>query len=912
MRYPLALAALVLSAGLAAAQTAPTSLPQGVKRVTSVEGISEYQLSNGLNVLLFPDPSKETVTVNVTYLVGSRHENYGETGMAHLLEHLLFKGTPKHPNIDKELTEHGARPNGTTWFDRTNYFETFSATDENLRWALDLESDRMVNSYVAKKDLDTEMTVVRNEFEMGENSPSRVLLQRTMAAAYLWHNYGKSTIGAKADLENVPIERLQAFYRNYYQPDNAVLTVAGKIDEAKTLALVNEYFGKIPKPTRRLQKTYTLDPVQDGERLITVRRVGDTQLINLIYHTPDGAHPDAAAVDVLADLMSRPPGGRLYKALVETKKAANVGGFQFQLKEPGMAIFTAQVRKEANLDEARDAMLKTVENLAQDPPTKEEVDRSKTELLKDIDLSLNDSGRVGLALSEPISAGDWRLFFLHRDRIRSVTPEDVMRVAKTYLKPSNRTMGLFIPTESPDRAEIPPPTDLSAALKEYKGGEALAQGEVFDPSPENIETRTVRGTLGNGAKLVFVPKRTRGNKVNAVVNLRFGALASVSNKKAAPSLAGSMLMRGTQKRTRQQINDELNRLKAQVSVGGGPTSARVSVETTKQNLPEVLKLVTEVLREPSFPETEFENLKQQQLAAIEQMRREPQALAMMTLQQHLGPYPQGDPRRTKMPDETAEELRATTLAETKQFYQDFYGASNAEIVVVGDFDADEIQKLSQTLLGNWKSPKPYERVKYGYEKAAAVNKSIETPDKSNAMLGAGMRLKISDEHPDYPALVLGNYILGQGMNSRLFARIRNKEGLSYGTGSMMMGRPKEESGMFMAMAIFAPQNVNKVEAAMKEEIEKLLKDGVTEEELKQAKSGFLQGRKVSRAQDNELAGVLVDNAFEGRTLAFQGEMEKKVAALTPQQVVEALRRHLDASQISIFKAGDFKKAGVTP
>ncbi|MBU1821879.1 MAG: insulinase family protein, partial [Bacteroidetes bacterium] len=183
-------------------------IPKGMKKITSVEGITEYQMDNGLKVLLFPDPSKPTATVNITYLVGSRHEGYGETGMAHLLEHMVFKGTPKHPNIPQELTEHGARPNGTTWYDRTNYFETFSATDENLKWALDLEADRMINSYIAKKDLESEFSVVRNEFESGENSPFRVLLQRVTSAAYEWHNYGKSTIGNRSDIENVPIENL--------------------------------------------------------------------------------------------------------------------------------------------------------------------------------------------------------------------------------------------------------------------------------------------------------------------------------------------------------------------------------------------------------------------------------------------------------------------------------------------------------------------------------------------------------------------------------------------------------------------------------------------------------------------------------------------------------------------------------
>src|SRR5205809_7871535 len=283
-----------------------------VEKITSVEGITEYRLqSNGLRILLFPDLSKPTITVNVIYLVGSRHEDYGETGMAHLLEHLLFKGSKNHPNVPKELQDHGSRPNGTTWFDRTNYFETFQASDANLEWAVDLEADRMVNSFVAKKDLDSEMTVVRNEFESGENSPMEVLEERVLSTAYLWHNYGKSTIGARSDIENVPIERLQAFYRNYYQPDNAVLTIAGKFNEQKTLALVDKYFSPVPQPARRLEKVYTVEPPQEGERTVTLRRAGDTQLVEALYHVPAISHPDYAAVSILMQVLGSSPAGRL-------------------------------------------------------------------------------------------------------------------------------------------------------------------------------------------------------------------------------------------------------------------------------------------------------------------------------------------------------------------------------------------------------------------------------------------------------------------------------------------------------------------------------------------------------------------------------------------------------------------------
>ncbi|MBL8151892.1 MAG: insulinase family protein, partial [Blastocatellia bacterium] len=360
-------------------QPATSALPKGVEKVTSVEGINEYKLENGLRVLLIPDQSKQTITVNITYLVGSRHEGYGETGMAHLLEHMVFKGTPKHPNIPQELTEHGTRPNGTTWVDRTNYFETFQATEENLDWALDLEADRMVNSFIAKKDLDSEMTVVRNEFESGENDPQGVLLERTISTAFLWHNYGNSTIGARADIENVPIERLQAFYKKYYQPDNAVLIVAGKFDEAKTLEKIHKYFAPIPKPDRQLIHTYTLDPVQDGERFVTLRRVGDIQALCAVYHIPATSHPDYPAVELLTRILGDDTTGRLKKALVDTKKATSVSGFSFRWREPSVAIFAAELKKEDSLEEARELLQKVIEGIASQPVTKEEVDRARAE-----------------------------------------------------------------------------------------------------------------------------------------------------------------------------------------------------------------------------------------------------------------------------------------------------------------------------------------------------------------------------------------------------------------------------------------------------------------------------------------------------------------------------------------------------
>jgi zinc protease len=884
-------------------------LPTGVTKVTSVEGITEYRLDNGLRFLIFPDPSKPTITVNITYLVGSRHEGTGEGGMAHLLEHMVFKGSTRHTNIPQELTEHGSRPNGTTSWDRTNYFETFQASDENLKWSLDLESDRMVNSFIKKEDFDKEFSVVRNEFEMGENNPFGVLFRHTMATAYIAHSYGRPVIGNKSDVERVPIDKLQAFYHKYYQPDNAVLTVAGKVDEAQVVGLINDYFGKIPKPTRTLTPTYTVEPVQDGERMTVVRRVGDIQGLFAVYHTPDGANPDEPALDVLASVMGEESSGRLYKSMVDNKKASQVFANSMSLDEPGLIMFGALLNKTDSLDAARATMLETIDGVVKEPPSKDEVERAKTRLLKDIDLSLRNSEQVGLFLSEYIADGDWRLLFLDRDRLKKVTPQDVQRVAATYLKSSNRTIGEFIPDPKPDRSEIPATTDVAAELKDYKGEAAMSVGEAFDPSPKNIEARTKRYTLPSGMKVALLEKKTRGGSVNATIRLHFGDVENLQGKSEVAGLAGSTLMRGTTKKNRQQIQDEIDRLKASLNISGNATGATVSMETTRENMPAVLRLAGEILKEPVFPDTEFEQIRKEELTGLDFGKSEPQSIAFNRLARVMHPFPKGDVRGTETIDEQIADLKAAKLEDAKAFYQHFYGASHAELAVVGDFDPAEVRKAVDELFGNWKSAAKYERVKTGFQKIPPVNESIETPDKANAVFGAAQRLNLSDQDPDYAALLFGNYMLGGGfLNSRFATRIRVKDGLSYGVGSTLSAKADEKDGQFGVFAIAAPQNISKVETAFKEELARALKDGFTQQEIDADRVGWLQSRTLQRSEDRSLAGTLAARDYDNRNLTWDEGLENKVKGLTADEIVAALRRNLDPAQITIIKAGDFQKA----
>jgi zinc protease len=881
----------------------PDTRPASLKKLHDVEGIREYAMPNGLRVLLFPDDSKATVTVNITYLVGSRVENYGETGMAHLLEHLMFKGTPNHKAIDQEYNQRGVRYNGTTWLDRTNYYEIFQASDANLEWAIELEADRMVNSYIARRDLDSEMTVVRNEYESGENSPTSVMMKRLQSIAYDWHSYGRSTIGNRSDIENVDIPHLQAFYRTYYQPDNAVLLIAGRFDETKAIAMIAKSFGKVPRPARKIPAQWTVEPTQDGPREFTVRRKGDVQMVTVAYHIPSSLHDDSDPLGFTQPILAVAPNGRLHKALVEKGLAAQVFGYPLQGRDPGLMIFGAMVKLGQPLEPVRDEMLRVIEALGTEAPTAEEIERNKLYYLNQIEKLLADPESVGVQMSEYIALGDWRLFFDSRDRISGMNSAEVARVAAKYFKRDNRTIGYFVPDDSPQRTEIPAAPTAEEVLKGFKPKTATSQAEAFDPSQDNIDKRTKHLQFG-GIKVALLPKKNRGETVAVTINLHTGNLKDLKGQRENAAMAGRMLSRGTTKYTRAQLSDEFEKLKISGRVAG--TSA--GFETTGANLEAALRLTAHVMREPRFDPAEFEQLRTQIITALQGQLSEPEARASDALSKHFNQYAKDDPRYSPSLEESIEEVKNVKLEDVKRYHARFYGAPQAEIAIVGDFDAEKIAPVLRDLFSDWKAEVPYERIPLEYKDIAPDNIAIKTPDKENAIFLARENVQMRDDDPDFPALYLANYILGggAGFDSRLGARIRQKDGLSYGVGSELSVGSIDRVGSFSAYAIAAPANVAKVESAFKEEMARALKEGFTEAEVASAKSGSRQMRQQSRAQDGNLAPAWANFLYLGRTFQWSKDFDAKIAALTPADLVKALRKHVDPAKMTIVKAGDFK------
>ena len=889
-----------------AATSAAIKLPTGMVRGQSIEGMTEYKLPNGLKVLLFPDASKPTITVNMTYLVGSRHENYGETGMAHLLEHMLFKGSPKNPSIDKEFNARGMRSNGTTWLDRTNYFELFQASEDNLKWALAMEADRMVNSFIAKKDLNTEMTVVRNEYEEGENAPFSVLLKRMQSVAFDWHNYGNSTIGNRSDIENVKIENLQAFYRRYYQPDNAVLLVAGKFDETKTLALINQTFGSIPRPKRELPNLWTSEPAQDGERTFMVRRKGDEKIVALGYKVPSGLHADADAITFFDAILSDTPNGRLHKALVETGKATGIQAFTLFGVDSGLHFIGATVKKDDPIEPVQAALTRVVEELEKLPPTRAEIERAARNIGNLFETTLNNHESLGVQMSEYIALGDWRLFFYARDQLAKVSAEQITAVAKKYYIRDNRVVGMFVPEDKPLRVDMPAAPSVADVLKGYAPKAVVSQAEVFDASADNIIKRTKLSKIG-ALKVAMLSKKNRGETVNVRFNFNYGDEKSLLNKSTIASLASDMITRGTSKYSRAQLADEMEKLK----IAGGFNSSGAYFETKRTHLHDAIRLLAHVLREANFPQTEFDQLKKQTIASIESGLSEPSARGNEALAAHFNTYPKNDWRYRQTMQESLADVAVTQLSDVAAFHRAYMGANSGEIAVVGDFDEAKTIEVITAAFKDWQSVIPYQRIESSHTEIAAANLTVDTPDKENGVFLARLNINMRDDDADFAALSLANYIIGggAGLNSRLAERIRQKEGLSYGVGSQLSVGSTDRAASWNVNAIAAPQNLLKVEAAFKDEMAMALKDGFTAAEVAAAKSGMLQQRAQRRAQDGALAGGWISLLYTNRSYAFSKQLDEKYSALKPEDLVSALRRHIDITQITITKAGDRKKGG---
>jgi zinc protease len=634
-------------------------------------------------------------------------------------------------------------------------------------------------------------------------------------------------------------------------------------------------------------------------------------MLGIGYHIPAVAHPDHPAVEILDWILGDKPSGRLYQSLVRERKASTIFSRIEAGHDPGMLLCFGQVEDGVDVQEFGELMTAAIEQVVQQGVSEEEADRAVADILKDMEDQANDPEQFTMTLSDWAAWGDWRLFYLHRDRLARVTPGDVQHVAEKYLKRSNRTVGIFTPVAEPDRTRIPSTPRVADLVRDYRGREAVARGEVFEPTPENIARRVQRGRLSSGVTCALLPKQSRGDRFYLQLTLRYGTADALNQPETlmACQLLPLMFNKGTSSRTRQQIEDETTALKCDINISGNRGYVTFNVQGRQQHLAATLDLLTDMLRQPAFPAEELELLKAEQIAQIESQKSSPQLQALLTLSRKLKPVGPDSIYYAPDADEQIERIGMVTVQSLRYLHDEFLSGSHGELTAVGSLDPDVVRQKMEAALTGWQSKQTFQRIPEAFFETQPESIAIETPDKANAIALIAANLAVRSDDPDWEALYIANDILGGGsLASRLGQRVREEKGLSYTVMSQFQAEALDRSGSFTAFAITNPANRDALLNTIDQVFDEFLENGVTEQELAAAKTSYARSIEDILGSDLQLTGVLHNYQHYGRDESFLRERLNRMAGLTVDEVNSAAAKLLNNREFITVTAGDFANA----
>ena len=918
-----ALAALAFGSALRAAETPAPAKIDGFTFVRTVGGISEYTLeSNGLTVLLMPEHSSPTLTFMVTYRVGSKNEVTGTTGATHLLEHLMFKGTEKFlrskgTGVDQLLEKTGALYNATTWLDRTNYYQNLGS--EHLPMVVEMEADRMRNLLLLETDRAPEMTVVRNEFERGENSPFQSLIKEIFQAGFVAHPYHHSTIGWRSDIEKVSIEKLREFYDTYYWPNNATVSIIGDFQTPAALGLVKKFYGVYPKSPKPIPQLYTEEPEQTGARRVTVKRSGQLGVVAVGHKMPAATHADYPAMAVLSAILTDGKNSRLYKALTDKNLTTGVQAFAGFNHDTTMHIIFAPLAPGAKHDEVEKIAVEEIERLKKDGVTATEVAAAVAKTLADAAFQRDGSFAIAGNLNECIAAGDWALFYSLEEAAQKVTLADVQRVANRYLNIDQSTTGWFVPTTAggtsgakPTAKPAPKPA-LSDGPYYYRtpGLDDAALGAPL--ALAETSAASAAPTVTSGAKIAPNAVRTKiagmdviayptGVKqvVTMKASLPAGDAFAADGNPAIPTLTGMLLDQGTTKQDKFAIAEKLESVGATLSFSVDTQVATVSAKCLKKDVPLVISLIAEQLRTPALSAEEFAKAKKQYAGSLKRSLENTDFRAADAFTRAV--YPIGHPNRQTPADDMLAAIESAKLEDVVAFHKKYYGPDHLTLVVVGDLDIPQIQKELTSAFAGWTGGAALIRPAKASQTDAAKDQNVFMADKTSVsvVLGQASGLKYND--PDYQALRVGTAILGSGFTGRLMANVRDKEGLTYGIGSSL-ARDTFSDGDWKITATFAPALLEKGLASTQRQLKSWYEAGATDTEVERRKSNLVGSFKVGLATTDGLAGAMLSAVHRGYDLTWLDEYPGKINALTTADVNAAIKKHLKPENMILIKAG---------
>ena len=885
-----ALSLLTTAGGAARAADPPTS--------TLTAGVQETVLPNGLTLLVKEVRNAPVVSFSVWYRAGSRNEHTGITGVSHLLEHMLFKGTKKYRlgEIPRTLFLNGAASNASTYYDWTNYYATIAA--DRLELAVEIEADRMVNSRVDKADLDAEMTVVRSELEGGENSPGRLLWQAVSATAFQAHPYKWPVIGWRSDVENMGQEAVLRYYRTHYGPNNAVAVVVGDVTVAEALRVVQKHFGPI-KPIPKPPPVHTVEPPQRGERRVTVRRAGSLPQALIAWKVPHGLHPDSYALDVLAGVLGDGRTSRLYQALVEKGVASRVDAGSPSLRDPSLFYVSGTARPGVTVERLEAALLEEVERVTASPVTAEELGRAQRRAEADFVFQMNSVTAQARQLGSWAMIGDWRYLETYLDRLKALTPADVHTVARRYFVPDTRTTGQFIPADGGGSA-APPPREASARVDRPKRGDRPIP--LPRPPVAKAPSRQVsRFTLPNGISVIV--QESRATPTFALrASVAAGGLVEPRDQPGVAGMTASMLSRGTGRRNALEFATALEDVGAALGAGADTLATAVTGHALTRDFDLVMDLFAEMLRQPSFPAADFERLKGEALAGLAQSKANPDRIADRAFERLV--FPAGHPLRPNTFERQEEAIAAITRDDLVQFHDRQYGPDRMIVVMVGDVTPDRVREALEKRFGDWpRNPRALQTVLPDLPlQAAPESAEIAVPDKSQTSIVWGHSGGLRRQDPDFYATQVMTLILGGGaLVSRLGSAIRDEQGLAYSVYSYYDA--SLYPGPFRTVLGTNPANTKKAVAALEAEVLRIRRDGVTAREVDEAVA-YLTGRFPLRLENNAgVSEILWGMEFYGLGDDYIDRYAGYYRAVTAAQVNAAAQAHLHPDRATVVIAG---------
>jgi zinc protease len=893
------------------------ALPAGVEHLRTVDGIEEYRLiDNNLRVLLLPQPNQPVTTVMVTYQVGARNEVTGTTGATHILEHMMFKGTERFNSAagndySSQMERIGARSNATTYFDRTNYYATLPS--QYVPLAIELEADRMRNLRIREEDLASEMTVVRNEYERGENNPVSTLIKEIYAAAFVAHPYSHPTIGWRSDIESTSPEKLREFYNTFYWPENAVLTLIGGFDRFATLQAVVQHYGPIPNAPHPIPELTTREPEQLGPRHLIIERSGQIGVVMVAFKSPAGTHQDWAALALLEQLLGADKTGRLYRALEDKGKASSAFTFAPQLRDPSLFILAAYLTPDANHEETEAIILDEINALINGGVAEDELVRAKAVVQASTIYGRDGSYAIADQINETIAMGDWTQYISLPKAIQAVSAEDLQRVAKKYFIRSNRTTGWFVPQSSQSastgsNALMGPNYYRDPAVYGPQYNSESADAAPLEATTPQVDFSSImqQATTSNGIELIAIDMPIQG-VVSFAGSLAAGETLSPADAPALAGLTAAMLDKGTSKQDRFALAEQLDRLGADIGFAAGPHTLGFSGRFLRNDAGSIMQLLAEQLRQPAFDPEVLKTVKSRQIARLLQAMDNTDYRASAETSRLL--YPQGHPNYSAPLEELMDNVEATRVEAIRAFHADHYGPKSMRLVFAGDIDFEQLVAAVENAFESWNAGVDYPSDAPAARSPEAKSERIYIADKTSVSVHYGYPTGLSRTDPDYIPFMIGNYILGGSFQSRLMSEVRKKRGLTY---SIRTGHQGDifSAGHWLLSASFGPSQLEQGLSATDAVIADWYESGVTQDEVQAALATLSGSYLVNLTTTSSVAGQVLSFIERGFAPEYIDAYPKHLQATTTEQVNAAIKAHFNPELSVQVIAGSLETAEI--